>query len=280
LETEKFSLIKTEDGTETIYYNEYTEAMHSTSGAYEESLLKHIHPSGLLARNSGELNILDIGFGLGYNTLALIVEAEKSIPDCRINIVSFEFDNSYLQLMKQITFNDRKDALYKKIIKSFETGSCTFGNFSVSVKFGDARNSIKKLDTGMFDAAFQDPFSPSKNPELWSVDFFKELYRVLNKTAAVTTYSSAPQIRMAFLQAGFHIGKGPSVGKKREGTVAVKGSSANPLSAENIKELHANKKSTPYRDKNLDCKREDILKDRTNRIASRKVIEDHQAHQV
>ena len=48
---EKKYLLTTEDGTSTLFLEEYEQAMHSMSGAYEESLLKHIIPSKILECN-------------------------------------------------------------------------------------------------------------------------------------------------------------------------------------------------------------------------------------
>ena len=40
MEQENFQIIKTGDGSYTLYLKEYDEQMHSRSGAYEEALLK------------------------------------------------------------------------------------------------------------------------------------------------------------------------------------------------------------------------------------------------
>ena len=54
-------LIQTEDGTSTLFLRDYSQAMHSVSGAYEESLLKHVLPSEILNSQSDTLHVLDVG---------------------------------------------------------------------------------------------------------------------------------------------------------------------------------------------------------------------------
>ncbi len=125
-----------------------------------------------------------------------------------------------------------------------------------------------ELPSSAFHAVFHDAFSPSKNPELWSADFFSEIYRVGADGCMLTTYSSAPQVRGALLEAGFTIERGPSVGKKREGTLAAKGDISQPLGDSELEEIRNDVKSTPYRDPGLVSTREEIL---ARRISAMKV---------
>jgi tRNA U34 5-methylaminomethyl-2-thiouridine-forming methyltransferase MnmC len=69
-----YKIIVTEDGSFSLYSEDYCQAMHSASGAYREALLKHIYPSRILDKINKDLFILDIGFGIGYNALALLYE--------------------------------------------------------------------------------------------------------------------------------------------------------------------------------------------------------------
>jgi tRNA U34 5-methylaminomethyl-2-thiouridine-forming methyltransferase MnmC len=247
-QNEKYRFIKTADGTLTLYASAYGEQMHSLSGAYEEALLKHVYPSRVLDSHSQSLHVLDVGFGLGYNILALIVEcARKGCCGC-LSIISLEKERLLSPILDRILFNDDRDVHYSLVKAAYSNGSASRDRVSVRVEFGDARRAVKRLSGIRFDAVFLDPFSPSKNPELWSVEFFRELYRLTADAGIITTYSSAPQVRMAMCEAGFSIGRGPSVGGKREGTIASKGTVATPLRDE---ELRFNPRSVPFRDHTL-----------------------------
>ena len=65
--------IVTNDGSVTFRSDKFDETYHSKSGAVEESFKKFAEPSkvGELAK-SGKIVILDICFGLGYNSAAAI----------------------------------------------------------------------------------------------------------------------------------------------------------------------------------------------------------------
>lgn len=266
-------LITTDDGSTTLFIEEYEQAMHSTSGAYEESLLKHISPSGILHEKNRSVNVLDIGFGLGYNILALVHEYSENKKGNPINIISIEKEErAFLPFMDKIKFNDKRDISYELVKKAYSKGKAKEGRINISVKFGDAREIIQNLETETFDAVFQDPFSPSKNPELWSIEYFKTIYRLMKKTGTMTTYSSANQIRRAMIEAGFYIGKGPSVGKKREGTLASPASQGNELLPEELSAIFNDPRSVPYRDITLSLKRELILQGRLNEIKNLKNI--------
>lgn len=65
---------------------------------------------------------------------------------------------------------------------------------------------------GSYDAVFLDPFSPLKSPELYSVEFFKTLKVLMKDDGMILTYTSAAPVRSALVEAGFHVGEGPSFG--------------------------------------------------------------------
>jgi len=263
-------LIKTDDGTSTLFLEEYDQAMHSDSGAYEESLLKHVYPSGILEFEADKINVLDVGFGLGYNVLALIYEFRLKKKQAYLNIISFEKERSLYEFMEKIRFDDERDDLYYFIKKVYLEGKGVLENFTLEILFGDGRDFFKTLKGIKFDAVFQDPFSPSKNPEMWSVEYFTCIKSLMTENAILTTYSSADHIRRAMYESGLIIGTGPSVGRKREGTIASKSAIIESLNEERIKSIMDNPRSEPYRDRSLTQCREIILSERLERIRERK----------
>jgi chorismate dehydratase len=212
-----YDLVQTRDGTCTLHSGEYGETMHSVSGAYEEALLKHVRPSGIVDSAAANKYVLDVGFGLGYNILALLAEFIEKNSGGNIYIFSLEKDRSLISMMDRIVFNDERDDIYALIKRAYAHCSAQNENIEIRVMLGDGRDTIKNISGVLIDAVFFDPYSPSKNPELWSVEFFQETYRLMSDTGILTTYSSALQIRMALVEAGFIIGRGPAVGGKRGG---------------------------------------------------------------
>lgn len=263
-------LVITEDGSPTLFEPAYGQSMHTMDGAYSESLIKHIVPSLILQKNS-DIKVLDIGFGLGYNILALICEARYAGFNRQIEVISLERDRSIESFMRQISFSDSARAkTYAFVTKAFCDGFAVSDNVSIQVLFGDARETVAVMDNIRFDAVFHDPFSPAKNPEMWSVDFFREITGRMQDDALLTTYSSAAQIRGAMVEAGLFIGRAPSMGMKREGTIAGKKNAAFFFSSVELESLMSDKKSTPYRDPELSDSRLAIIERRRVEIIERK----------
>lgn len=275
MKKKKAELLETEDGSPTIYLADYDEAMHSSHGAYSESLIKHVVPSGLLQKE-GPLSVLDIGFGMGYNVLALFASLAQEAPGRELEIISLEMDNYYGELLEKIHFGDERDAWYTLVRKAFTEGEVSEGSFKIRVLFGDARETIEHIPDYYADAVFQDPFSPAHNPELWNVEYFRKMKRIMKPDGVMTTYSGALHVRQALLDAGFIIGRGPGMGKKREGTIASPGPVIASLSEDEIKAVKENIKSTPYRDLSGYDSRDEILKRRLEEMAQLRAIRDRQ----
>ena len=78
-------MVLSEDGSFTAYSKEYDEHYHSTKdGALNESILKHVLPAFKIKKNLEEINILDICFGLGFNTLATLYYHKKKLSYFKI----------------------------------------------------------------------------------------------------------------------------------------------------------------------------------------------------
>jgi hypothetical protein len=72
-------------------------------------------------------------------------------------------------------------------------------------------------------AIFFDAFSPAKNPAMWTLPVFENLFRALDpeRPCALTTYSRSTLIRATLLLAGFFVGVGHATGLKEETTIAA-----------------------------------------------------------
>jgi hypothetical protein len=70
----------------------------------------------------------------------------------------------------------------------------------------------------MFDA-----FSPARNPAMWTLPLFTNLFRRLdpNRPCNLTTYSRSTMFRVTLLLSGFFVGRGVATGLKEETTVAT-----------------------------------------------------------
>lgn len=217
--------ITTNDNSLTFYNKKYSETYHSTSGAEEEAVKKFVEPSNIkeLVNNKDQdnktINILDICFGLGYNSAAAIDEIREHSKDCIINIIALENDRQILDNIKTINSNFKS----YKIIKELINDSLTINkdNTNIKIILKDAKKSVKNIKQ-KFNIIFLDPFSPKKCPELWTEEFLKDIYALCEKGAILTTYSCARIVRDNLTAAGFKVKDGPCIGRKSPSTIAIK----------------------------------------------------------
>ena len=243
---------ETGDGSLTLYHPEYRQHFHTLAGAVSEARHKFIIPSKLHARliEQQEVKVLDIGFGLGYN----VFEAVKTAHDAaagRLSVISMEKDIRTLQAASRLF---GADSLELRILDALSAAGSFRSEFAeVTLVTGDARHSVKLLKHG-FDCIYLDGFSPDINPELWTLDFFRELKRLLEPSGIIVTYSSAYPVRGAMLKCGLQAGETDAFGRRRGGTAAATDASIiESLVAE--KDMNIILKSTagtPYRDPGLD----------------------------
>ena len=202
------SLTLSGDGSYTAYSKEYAEHYHSTKdGALHESLVKHVIPALELKKDLPEINILDICFGLGFNTLTTIYYAKKQKISSKINIYSPELDAQLIKSLPKFTYPSEFDAL-KPIVNSLvQEGVYRDESIFIELFMGDARVYLKELiqKNRKFDVVYQDAFSPSVNPILWTKEYFKEIALLVKKDGIVTTYSTAFKTRLALYENGFHL---------------------------------------------------------------------------
>lgn len=203
--TAKHTAVKSEDGSYTAYSKEYDEHYHSTKdGALHESLSKHVIPSFERFDTPKSLTILDICFGLGFNTLATLHYIASEKLDTKVAIYSPELDGELVRSLEDFTYPDIFQP-YLHIIKSIvKTGKYEDENIYIEVFIGDARTFVKNTSI-QFDIVYQDAFSPSVNPLLWTEEYFKDIARLIKDEGVLSTYSIALPIRMALFKNGFHL---------------------------------------------------------------------------
>ncbi len=208
-----------EDGSFTAYSKEYNEHYHSTKdGALHESLVKHVVPAFHVKKQQEEIAILDICYGLGFNTLATLYYHQKNNLSSKLKIYSPELDAKLVKSLVDFTY-PKEFEHFKPIVQALSTvGFYEDEYFYIEVFLGDAREYVKKF-AKKFDIVYQDAFSPSTNPILWTKEYFEDIKRSIKNDGILTTYSIALATRLALFENGFYIYL--NVGKEyRDATVA------------------------------------------------------------
>jgi len=200
--------VLTDDGSMTFYSSKFDECYHSKSGALQEAFEKYVKPCNV----KDGFVILDVCFGLGYNSLAALSIAK------RLKIVGLENDINILKQKVEVPSYLEKD--YAKIVEASNKLFYKDNEVEIKILLGDALQTIDSVNE-KFDAVFFDPFSPKKCPELWTLDFFKKIKSKMNKGGILATYSCARVVRDNLREAGFEVKDGPCVGRRSPSTVAI-----------------------------------------------------------
>jgi len=199
------SLKLSEDGSYTAYSKEYDEHYHSTKdGALKESYVKHVIPAFESLESREEVVILDICYGLGFNTLCTILYYQKYSPQTRLKIYSPELDGELISSLKNFTYPEEFEIFREIILTLSSQNIYEDENFYIEIFIGDAREYIKKF-SDKFDIVYQDAFSPSSNPILWTKEYFLDIKNAMKKEGVITTYSIALKTRMALYENGFNL---------------------------------------------------------------------------
>ncbi len=273
--------VETEDGSVTFWNEDYKEHYHTPAGARLEAEEKYLVPGKLKERlKKGDVALLDVCFGLGYNSLAAMemagrsaasptAGAEASAPPT-LAITALEMDRRVvgaaaknIETLEADSFN-WKDALQNL----YSNHSYRVPNASCLMRWGDARYTITKLEPSAYDLVFLDAFSTQRNSELWTVDFFRKLKAVMKPNAVLLTYCAAIPVRAGLMEAGFFVGETDPVGRARGGTIATlrEADIEIPLPDHEIKMIRETTRGLPYRDPYGVWTNKEILRDRQERI--------------
>ncbi|MEA5598372.1 tRNA (5-methylaminomethyl-2-thiouridine)(34)-methyltransferase MnmD [Rivularia sp. UHCC 0363] len=214
----------TADGSQTFFSEEFNELFHSHFGARQESYFKYVVPTLLIEKaESPILRLLDVCYGLGYNTATAIQKIWEVNPNCYIEVVGLELNPQVPQAAIKHNLFDTLNIDLIEILTglAFEYQVQT-EQLKSTLIIGDAREKISQVYQSGFkaDAIFLDPFSPPQCPHLWTIEFIKLVSLCLQQDGLLATYSCAAAVRTALLNAGLSIAATPPIGRKTPGTIA------------------------------------------------------------
>ena len=260
---DKLSLFPTEDGSITFWSETFQETFHSSHGAKHEAEAKFVIPAQIAEKASTQtqLNILDVCYGLGYNTAAAIAcVSELPAPTANLHIIALE---NNLEVPQQAIASGLVDIWQPAIAQILKTAAATqivtTENLSLQLLIGDARQTIRQVPSKWADAIFLDPFSPPHCPQLWTVEFMQVLANCLKPDGYLVTYSSSAAVRTAMLMAGLQIGAIAPIGRKSSSTIAAFAPIALPPISDTEAAFLKTRAAIPYRDRTLQSTASEII---------------------
>lgn len=209
-------IIKTQDGSTTIYLKEWEECYHSKFGAIQEA--NHVFiKNGLSLFENKPISILEIGFGTGLNAFITFLETKKR--NLTINYVGVEaypvtFEEAFaMNYVSQLDADD-DTVIFEKMHKSnWDEKTVLSPDFTFTKRqqfFADI------IDLDSFDLIYFDAFGYRVQPELWSTAIFKKMHDALKPKGVLVTYAARGVVKRSMIEVGFTVEKLAGPPGKRE----------------------------------------------------------------
>jgi len=226
-------IIETGDGSRSLYHEELDETYHSRHGALQEA--KHVFiKMGLqpLLDKKERIAVLEIGFGTGLNAWltackVIEIELESKREAMKISYVGIEAYPLSAKDLEDVNYASlTKDRSEKVLLNAIQ--QCKWEEeVEIDPRFSLTKRKLffKEIeDADSFDLIYFDAFGPRVQPDLWTVDIFRKMYKALRSGGVLTTYSAKGDVRRAMMEVGFEVERVPGPPGKREMLVAKKGS--------------------------------------------------------
>lgn len=215
----------TEDGSKTLFINELNEGYHSHHGALQEA--EHVFiKNGINNINNYEINILELGFGTGLNTLVTINNHLNNDKNHKINYFTIEKypvtsdEIAELSYVKHFNFENSEE-IYRKIHSvSWNETHQILPNFSLT-KFECDFFNLENLKLPPIDLVYYDCFGARVQPDLWEMPLFEMVKNKMRVGGLLTTYSSKGSVRRILKELNFDVKKIEGPKGKREMINAV-----------------------------------------------------------
>lgn len=215
-------IITTADGSTTIRLPDWDEHYHSKHGAIQEA--RHVFiQNGLALFENQSVDILEIGFGTALNALITYLEAPKfALNVDYVGVEAYPISVSEIKSMNYAKALYVDDGLFVQLHElSWEEKHqvSTFFSLTKRQQFFSEIN-----DETAFDLIYFDAFGYRVQPELWSEEIFKIMFRALKPGGILVTYAARSIIKKNMIAAGFTVSKLPGPPGKREMFRAIKAS--------------------------------------------------------
>jgi tRNA U34 5-methylaminomethyl-2-thiouridine-forming methyltransferase MnmC len=212
----KREILKTLDGSTTIHLPDWNESYHSKYGAIQEAYHVFIQ-NGLNTFNSQPVCILEIGFGTGLNAFITYLESKKS--NQKIDYYGVEaYPISSEEIFQMNYVSELNVVSESEVFKLIHECEWEINNkISTLFSLTKRKQFIEQInDHDKFDLIYFDAFGYRVQPELWSTDIFRKMYKSLKSKGTLVTYAAKGVVKRSLIEVGFKVEKLPGPPGKRE----------------------------------------------------------------
>ncbi|MCI0536231.1 MAG: hypothetical protein L0Z50_13475 [Verrucomicrobiales bacterium] len=227
-----YKLVQLASGAYSVRSLSYRETFHPVIGPVAEAEALYVRQLRLGDRIFAERDafvIWDVGLGAAANVLTVLRATQKI--SARVRVLSFDCTieplRFALQHSQQLGYLNGYETAAQRLVSdnrvSFINGAQTIDWEWVPADFPSLLRNCASRTLAKPHAILFDAFSPAKNPAMWTLPLFTDLYRLLDprRPCALATYSRSTMLRASLLIAGFFVGIGHATGEKEETTIAA-----------------------------------------------------------
>jgi len=230
--TDRHRLVRLANGAVSVHSLAYGETIHPAVGPAAEAeglYVRQLRLRERLQTEAGEFVIWDVGLGVAANAVT-VLRATRDLA-ARIRLVSFDDTAEPFRFAlahrRALGFLRGFEDVLPRLVSEGQV-SFTHSRQSVtwSLHLADFPSLLADPLSPRLPAPHVilfDPYSPAKNPAMWTLDLLTRLFRRTDarRPCALATYSRSTMVRVALLRAGFFVGVGEASGPKEETTIAA-----------------------------------------------------------
>lgn len=222
----KPEIVRTADGSHSLYVAALDETYHSHHGALRESQHVYIHSGLDFLREQGHevSRVFEMGLGTGLNAFLTVKYAEEhksaityhSIEKYPVEPEALHRLN-YLQMQALEAYSEEIEAI---IDAPWDEEVSVNALFSIRKIYADFLTYDPLRED--YDAFYFDAFGFRAQDELWSEAVFQKAFSMLRPGGVLVTYAAKGLVRRTMQKVGFEVQRIPGAPGKREMLRAIK----------------------------------------------------------
>lgn len=218
-------IVLTQDGSHTLFSEEFGVTYHSRFGAITET--EHVFINAGLRYKAvlkKDIRILETGFGTGLNALMTCLAAQQR--GIKVEYTALEQYPLPLEITSQLNYpqlvgNPTETLeIFKKMHQiGWDQPSPVTDLFTLEKKWEPIQGYQEKEK---FDIIYFDAFAPQAQPELWSEEVFQHMFQSIAPDGILVTYCAQGAFKRRLKATGFWVEALHGPPGKREMTRAGK----------------------------------------------------------
>jgi tRNA U34 5-methylaminomethyl-2-thiouridine-forming methyltransferase MnmC len=215
----KRTLIKTADGSYTLYVPELHEHYHSIHGALQEAEHVFIKHGIELFKHQDRIQVLEMGLGTCLNAFLTSRWSLENGKDVRyVGVEAYPVEAEVIgQCLDALGDVEVKERSFFTDLSYGQRQA--LGGFQLEALHA-TWNSLSYVKE--FDLVYYDAFGPRAQAEMWTLEHFSIAFDSLKSGGLLTTYCAKGQVKRDLKSVGFEVESRPGPPGKREMTLAWK----------------------------------------------------------